>query len=154
MRTEPGEDDDVLWRLIESRDRAFKTAHESFRQQITGKEAEIASLRDSLAEREREIAEKEREIDRLAAVLAERESALAEKQREIDRLLTVLAEREIALAEKEREMDGLREKDEQIQSLTREAAARLAIIEQIQASREYRLGVVALHPWRTLKEKL
>ena len=170
MRTEAG-GEDVLWRIIESRDRAFATAHRSFRQQITAKEAEIASLR----EKEREIAEKQREIDRLALVLAERETALAEKEREIDRLTlvlrerdaalaakqgeidrlaTVLAERETALAEKEREIDGVREKDEQIHSLTREAEARLAIIEQIQASREYKLGVTALHPWRTLKEKL
>ena len=119
MRADLPATSDILWRLIESRDRAFAMAHESFRKQITAKEAEIHA--------------KEGEIDRLAAVLRERERSLAEK---------------------EEELGGLKEKDEEIHSLTREAQARLAIIEQLQASREYKLGVVALHPWRTFKEKL
>ena len=150
MRADLPATSDILWRLIESRDRAFAMAHESFRKQITAKEAEIHA--------------KEAEIDRLAAVLRERERSLAEKEEElgglkekdeeIQGLLSILAERERSLAEKEKELGGLKEKDEEIHSLTREAQARLAIIEQLQASREYKLGVVALHPWRTFKEKL
>ena len=154
MRAEPPPEDDVLWRLIESRDRAFATAHDRYRRQVTAKEDEIVALRDTLAERDRELRGKEGEIDRLELVLAERAAELREKQLEIARLMVVLAERERSLTEKEKEIAGVKEKDDQIHSLTREAQARLAIIEQLQASREYKLGVVALHPWRTFKEKL
>jgi predicted RNase H-like nuclease (RuvC/YqgF family) len=150
MRAEPRPEDGVLWRLIESRDRAFATAHAAFQAMM------------------REAQQKDGEIRRLTAWARELEVAPRQKDAEIARLVSVLAERERSLADKEKEIEGVKEKEAEIhslnreaqarvaviESLTREAQARLAIIEQLQASREYKLGVVALHPWRTLKEKL
>jgi chromosome segregation ATPase len=140
MASAPSEDrESSLWALIESRDRAFARAHAAF-QSVTHeareKDDEIHRLTVSARE-------KDGEIERLTTWARELEIAPREKDAEIQRLVSVLAERERSLAEKESE----------IHNLTGEAQARLAVIQRLEASREYKLGVVALHPWRTLKEK-
>jgi chromosome segregation ATPase len=100
LRTDPRED--VLWTLIESRDRAFAAAHELFREQITEKEAEIAEKEAEIAQKEAEIARKEAEIMRVTAA----------------------------------------------------GAARQAVIDELKASKEYRLGLILFHPWAVLRSIL
>lgn len=95
MRSAP---DEALWRVIESRDRAFAKAHK-------------AAL------------EKEAEIRRLKAETTAKDEEIVEKH-------------------------------EEIQMLTRAAADRLTIIQQLQASREYKVGTTLLHPWQVLRQKL
>jgi chromosome segregation ATPase len=140
MASAPSEDrESFLWVLIESRDRAFARAHAAFlavTRAAREKDGEIQRLTASARE-------KDDEIQRLTAWARDLEVAPRQKDAEITRLVSVLAERERSLVDKENE----------IHSLTGEAQARLAIIKQLQASREYKLGVVALHPWRTFKEK-
>jgi chromosome segregation ATPase len=124
--------DATLWRLIESRDRAFSGAHAAF-QSLT-----------------REAREKDEEIVRLKA-------AATEKDEEITRLKAAATgkDEEIALlkaATTEKDVE-IHEKEEEIQMLARAATERLGRIEQIQGSREYKAGVTLLHPWRVLRRK-
>jgi len=87
------------------------------------------SLTREAREKNREIAEKHEEIQRLKAAATEKDEEIARLKQEANR------------------------KDDEIQMLTRAAVERLAIIEQLQASREYRVGMTLLHPWQVLRQK-
>jgi chromosome segregation ATPase len=101
----------------------------------------LIGQRDSLADAARE---KNAEIAALATANADYRRQLQEKEAEIADLAAAYAAYRQHLEEKEQE----------IHMLSRAAAARQTIIEQLQASREYKAGVTLLHPWRVLREKL
>jgi diphthamide biosynthesis methyltransferase len=100
---------DLLWALIESRDRAFAGAHDLFHRQINDKEEKIKALTGA------------NQI--LQAQLSEKEAEIAQKEAEIC-------------------------------SVTEAGAARQVIIDEIKASKEYKLGLTLLHPWAVLKSLL
>jgi chromosome segregation ATPase len=108
--------ENVLWALIESRDRAFAAAHQLFHRQLNDKENKIKALTDVNRDLQEQLAEKEQEI-----------------------------------AEKEAEIGS---KEAEILSVTEAGAARQAVIDELKASKEYRLGLILCHPWEVLRSKL
>jgi hypothetical protein len=77
-----GVTDDVLWRLLEARDRAFSSAHDAYQSlthQVLEKDHQIALLKAATTEKDQEIAhlkaatnEKDAEIQMLTRAAAER----------------------------------------------------------------------------------
>jgi hypothetical protein len=131
--------DDVLWELIEARDRAFGRAHNAF-----------ASLT-------REAREKDQQIELLKAAPLEKDgeivrlkAATIEKDEEIARLKAATTEKDEEIARLKSATD---EKDAEIQVVTRAAAERLGVIREMQASPEYKAGLTLLHPWRFLRRR-
>jgi hypothetical protein len=78
-----GVTDDVLWQLVEARDRAFRSAHDAYQSlthQALEKDRQIALLKAATIEKDQEIAnlkaatdEKDAEIHMLSRAAAERQ---------------------------------------------------------------------------------
>jgi hypothetical protein len=85
------------------------------------------------------------------AEIARLKAAATEKDDEIQSLATAAREKDAEIDEKDAE---IHEKDAQIKMLIEYAAERLAVIQQLQASREYNVGLTILHPWQWLQQRL
>jgi len=134
------EPEEFLWTLIESRDRAFARAHQAFQamtREAREKDREILAMT-------REAREKDLEIQRMTAWTRELEAAPREKDAEIERMTAWARELEAAP----------REKDAEIERLTDMANLRQNLLDRVQGSAEYKLGLLLLHPWEVLRSQL
>ena len=104
---------------------------------IESRDRAFAQAHEAFQAMTREAGEKDREIQAI-------KGEAKEKDREIQRLTAWARELEVAP----------RQKDAEIERITEMADLRQRLLDKVQGSVEYKLGLLLLHPWQVLAGRL
>ena len=139
---EDHEKSELLWSLIESRDRTISKGIKKWDEQ----DQEIGLLRKTLEERKLELDEKDKEIEFLKRESNEKDEEIEEKDKEI----------ELLKGESNEKDEEIEEKDEEISALKRTLEVRvekLKELERIRSSWLYQLLHTIRHPRKIFKSR-